>query len=69
MRPRLLTIPQVAAKLNKGTLTINRYVHDGRLPAERYGYMFLIEPEDVDKFLASGGFKPAGRPKKKVVEK
>ena len=61
---RLLTIPETAAWLKRAPLTINRMVHNGRLKAERYGHMFLIDPGDVREFIAKGGFRPSGRPKK-----
>jgi excisionase family DNA binding protein len=63
---RLLTIPETAAWLQRAPLTINRMVHDGRLKAQRYGHMFLIDPADVREFIAQGGFRPTGRPKKAV---
>ena len=64
---KLLTIPDAAVILKRTPLTVNRMVHDGRLKAERYGRMFLIDPSDIHDFIAKGGFRPAGHPKKVVT--
>jgi excisionase family DNA binding protein len=60
-----LTILETAKFFKRNPITVRRLIESGRLPAERYGWEFLIKLDDIREFLENGGFRPAGRPKKK----
>jgi excisionase family DNA binding protein len=48
---RLLTVPQVAAKLQVTPQTVRNWIDHGTLPAVRIGRAFRIKPDDVDALL------------------
>ena len=56
-----MTTKQVADRLGVGMRWIQALIKDGRLPAERVGRDYLIDPGHI-KLIAD--LKPTGRPRK-----
>jgi excisionase family DNA binding protein len=48
---KLLTIQQVAKRLHKGVRTIERWVHDGKLPAIHIKHNILVDVLDLPTYL------------------
>lgn len=46
-----LTVAEVAAVLRVSKMTVYRMVHNGELPAVRFGRSFRVDRADVDEFL------------------
>jgi excisionase family DNA binding protein len=61
-KPKLLTTSEVAARLNVTRWRINAMIRDKRLPASRYGGIFLIRESDL-KLVENR--KPGRPPKRK----
>lgn len=61
MSEKLLTTAEVATKLGVTRWRINAMIRDKKLPAERFGQIFLIKESDLGKVKTYG---KAGRPKK-----
>lgn len=49
--PALLTIPEVAERLQVSIKTIRRWIASGDLPTVRLGHQIRIQPKDLDIFL------------------
>jgi excisionase family DNA binding protein len=49
----LLTVPEVAGRLRMTTMTIYRWIEDGKLPALQIGKHYRIKSSDLDAVLAS----------------
>jgi excisionase family DNA binding protein len=56
----LLTTEQAGARLGVSAQRVRQFIDAGRLPATRYGDMWLIRPAD----LACVGERKPGRPRK-----
>jgi excisionase family DNA binding protein len=54
----IMTVGQVANYLHLNKLTIYKYIHEGKLPAIRFGRTFRVRREDVHAFLAAQRFGP-----------
>lgn len=48
----MITVPEAARRAGKDPETIRRWIRQGRLPAQRIGTQHVIEPGDLDAFLA-----------------
>ena len=49
---KLLTVAQVAERLNCRKETVRRYIAEGRLPAlQIVGGYYRVRPEDLERFL------------------
>lgn len=48
----MLTVVEVARRLNKDPETVRRWIRSGKLPARKVGLQFLVDEADVP---ASGG--------------
>jgi excisionase family DNA binding protein len=48
-----LTVPEVAERLRVTTMTIYRWIEDGKLPAMQIGKQYRIRSGDVDELLES----------------
>lgn len=46
-----LTVAEVAAVIRVSKMTVYRMVHNGELPAVRFGRSFRVDKRDVDDFL------------------
>lgn len=46
-----LTIREVASTLRVSTVTVNRYINSGAIPAVKVGSTRRIDSADFDKFL------------------
>ena len=57
-----ITLQEAADRLGVHYMTAYRYVRTGRLPAERSGTQWLVDPKDLGAVDASAA--PAGRPPK-----
>ncbi len=57
----IMTVVQVADYLHLNKLTIYKYIHEGKLPAIRFGRTFRVRREDVHAFLAAQRFGPQER--------
>jgi excisionase family DNA binding protein len=54
-RPReLITLQEAAERLGVHYMTAYRYVRTGRLPAERNGVQWMVDPDDLEKMRAPG---------------
>lgn len=51
--PSWLTVDEAAKRMGMSLTEVYETVHDGRLPAQRYGRGFLIRRVDADAFAAS----------------
>ena len=49
----LLTIEQVAERLQVSTQTVRRLIKDGKLKAVRVGIQIRVREEDLQRFLSS----------------
>lgn len=49
--PALLTIPDVADRLQVSIKTVHRWIVSGDLPTVRLGRQIRIQPKDLDIFL------------------
>ena len=49
--PALLTIPEVAERLQVSIKTVRRWIVSGDLPTVRLGRQIRIQPKDLDIFL------------------
>lgn len=49
--PALMTIPEVAERLQVSIKTIRRWIASGDLPTVRLGSQIRIQPKDLDIFL------------------
>lgn len=47
-----LTIKEVASTLRVSTVTVNRYINSGAIPAVKVGSTRRIDSVDFDKFLS-----------------
>jgi excisionase family DNA binding protein len=56
-----LTAKQVAEKLNVNDSRVRQLINSGRLPAEKYGNLWLIDEKDLELVKDR---KPTGRPPK-----
>jgi excisionase family DNA binding protein len=57
---KLLTTGEAAKSLGVSTPRVNQLISDGRLPAEKFGHIYMIRESDLAKVRNR---KP-GRPKK-----
>jgi excisionase family DNA binding protein len=48
-----LTVPEVAERLRMTTMTIYRWIEDGKLPAVQIGKHYRIKSSDLDAVLES----------------
>lgn len=53
----MLTVQQVAHRLNCADGLVRRLIYAGKLPASQLGRDWRIDPDDLDAFLA--GSRPA----------
>lgn len=56
-----LTAKQVAEKLNVNDSRVRQLINSGKLPAEKYGNLWLIDEKDLELVKDR---KPTGRPPK-----
>ncbi len=55
MRPRFLTVAEVAAELRVSTMTVYRLIHSGEMQAVRVGRSYRVPETALDGFLAAQG--------------
>jgi excisionase family DNA binding protein len=53
MTEQLLTVPEVAERLRVTTMTIYRWIEEGRLPAMQIGKHYRIREADLDEVIES----------------
>ena len=53
MKPPMLTVQQVATRLNIHHGLVRRLIANGTLPASKIGKEWRIEPDDVENFIVS----------------
>lgn len=58
--PERLNLHEVAERLGVHYMTVYRYVRTGRLPAERDGAQWAVDPADVEAFRAPAAGRPPG---------
>lgn len=51
----LMSVPEVAARLNVSQKTTWRYLSSGKFTKVKVGARTLVTPESVDAFIAQGG--------------
>lgn len=54
----MLTVAQVAEKLNVTPKTVTRWIEQGKLPAMKFGKIYRIEAEDFNKFIEDSKVNP-----------
>lgn len=59
----IMTVAQVAEYLRLNKLTIYKYIHEGKLPAVKFGRTFRVRGEDVAAFLEAQRFGPKEKPR------
>lgn len=66
----LLTIPQVAKKLQVNEMTIRRWINQGKLESIRLGEKLLrIDPKALNDFIRGRKSKPTEKPTEKPEDK
>lgn len=50
----LLTIPQVAARLNVQRMTVYRMIKAGKIQAVRIGRLWRIRPAELEAYIQAG---------------
>jgi excisionase family DNA binding protein len=65
--PLLLTVEQVAERLNLHAKTVRRYIRDGRLKAKRIGKEYRVTRVDLDAFAGSTVSDPIPRSRQITV--
>lgn len=55
---RLLTVKEVAEKLNVGVTSVYELAHRQDIPSQRIGRNFRFSSAMVDEWIASGGIPP-----------
>jgi excisionase family DNA binding protein len=63
----LLTVDDVAERLNLHAKTIRRYIHDGRLRAKRIGKEYRITRTDLDEFAGGTSASETAVPRTRHV--
>lgn len=61
-----VTAKQAAEKLNVNDSRVRQLINSGKLPAEKYGNLWLIDEKDLELVKDR---KPTGRPPKKKSKK
>jgi excisionase family DNA binding protein len=61
MTPRRISLHEAAERLGVHYMTAYRYVRTGRLPAERDGARWLVDPVEVERLAAQPSPRPRGR--------
>lgn len=54
----MLTVAQVAERLSVTPKTVTRWIEQGKLPALRFGKIYRIEPEKLEKFIEDSKVNP-----------
>jgi excisionase family DNA binding protein len=49
---KVYTLPELSKKLNISTLTLRKYVREGRLKGQKIARRWLVTEEDAKKFLS-----------------
>lgn len=62
----LITAKQAAEKLGVNDSRVRQLIASGKLPAEKYGNLWLIKEKDLEMVQDR---KPTGRPPKNKVER
>ena len=52
---RWLSVPEIAKHLGISTVTIYRWLEDGRIPASRVGKQWRFKQDKVDRWVTEGG--------------
>ena len=65
MRPRLLSVAEVAAELNASEAYVRRMLSRQRLYGIKVGIVWAVLPDDLEAFKRTR--RPPGRPRKLVV--
>ncbi len=52
-QPTMLTVSEIARRLNTTTYTVNRLIREGLLPGYKVGREWRVEPADFEEFLRS----------------
>lgn len=65
MEMKKLTAKQAAEKLGVNDSRIRQLISSGKLPAEKYGNLWLIDEKDLELVQNR---KPTGRPTKEKVD-
>jgi excisionase family DNA binding protein len=50
-----LAIKDVARELSRSLEQVRRYIREGKLPAEKLGMQWFVDPEDLDAFKGAIG--------------
>lgn len=56
----MLTVPEVARRLNRDPETVRRWIRTGKLRARRVGTQHVVEDVDVEALMADSVAVPAG---------
>ncbi len=51
--PTMLTVEEIARRLNTTPNTVNRFIRTGLLPGYKVGREWRVEPADFEEFLRS----------------
>jgi excisionase family DNA binding protein len=57
-RGYLLTVREVAGRLNVSTATVYKLANSGKLPHVRVANAIRVEPSDLVAFIQAGGERP-----------
>jgi excisionase family DNA binding protein len=57
---RLWSIKHAADELSLSPHTLRRWIFQGRLPCVRLGRRCLLDPADIERFIAEHRSEPAG---------
>ena len=56
----MLTVPEVARRLNRDPETVRRWIRTGKLRARRVGTQHIVDDEDLAALIRSPGSVPPG---------
>ena len=54
----MITVAEVAKRLNVTPKTVTRWIEQGKLPAFRFGKNYRIEEEELNKFIEDSKVNP-----------
>lgn len=64
-----LTVQEAAKALGRTTLTVYKYIRQGKLPAQRAGRTYKIRPEDVQALKGTLRRRVVVRPRRRPVRR
>jgi excisionase family DNA binding protein len=58
MKPPLLTLDEVARRLNTSTFSVRRWIREGKLTGIKIGSEWRVDSADLEEYIRKGKSKP-----------